>query len=113
VTGRVITASVTPAMRDTGEPAQAAADVERRAQSAGLNQAMRVLSYLIAGVGFYGFLGWVGDRFFGTGFLLPVGIVLGAGLAVYMIIRYVTTTMVPAEAAENAKRPVGRTEGAR
>ena len=48
---------------------------------------MRVLSYLIAGVALYGFLGWLGDRFLGTGFLLPIGIVLGAALGCYMIIR--------------------------
>ena len=36
-----------------------------------MNQGMRVLSYLIAGVAFYGFLGWLGDHFLGTGFLLP------------------------------------------
>ena len=39
---------------------------------------MRVLSYLISGVLVYGALGWVGDHFLGTRFLLPVGIVLGA-----------------------------------
>jgi F0F1-type ATP synthase assembly protein I len=53
----------------------------------GMNIGMRVLSYLIAGVALYGFLGWLGDRALGTGFLLPVGIVLGAGLGCYVIIR--------------------------
>jgi ATP synthase protein I len=53
----------------------------------GMNLGMRVLSYLISGVGFYGFLGWLGDHFLGTGFLLPIGIVLGAGLGCYVIIR--------------------------
>lgn len=91
MTDHKITASVGAAMRDTGEPATASADELRRGQSAGLNQAMRVLSYLIAGVAFYGFLGWLGDRLLGTGFLLPVGIILGAGLAVYLIFRYLAT----------------------
>jgi ATP synthase protein I len=53
----------------------------------GMNLGMRVLSYLISGVAFYGFLGWLGDHFLGTGFLLPIGIVLGAGLGCYVIIR--------------------------
>jgi F0F1-type ATP synthase assembly protein I len=46
-----------------------------------------VLSYLISGVALYGALGWVGDRFLGTAFLLPVGIVLGAALGIFVIIR--------------------------
>ena len=53
----------------------------------GMNLGMRVLSYLISGVGFYGFLGWLGDHFLGTGFLLPIGIVFGAALGCYVIIR--------------------------
>ena len=53
----------------------------------GMNLGMRVLSYLISGVAFYGFLGWLGDHFLGTGFLLPVGIVAGAALGCYVVIR--------------------------
>jgi ATP synthase protein I len=53
----------------------------------GMNLGMRVLSYLISGVAFYGFLGWFGDHVLGTGFLLPIGIVVGAGLGCYVIIR--------------------------
>jgi ATP synthase protein I len=53
----------------------------------GMNLGMRVLSYLISGVAFYGFLGWLGDHFLGTGFLLPIGIVAGAALGCYVIIR--------------------------
>ena len=44
-----------------------------------MDQGMRVLSYLISGVLLYGALGWVGDHFLHTSFLLPIGIVLGAG----------------------------------
>lgn len=53
----------------------------------GMNQGIQVLSYLIAGVLLYGGLGWLGDRYFETSFLLPIGIVLGAALSVYLIIR--------------------------
>ena len=45
----------------------------------------RVLSYLIGGVVMYGGLGWLLDRWLGTSFLLPIGIVLGAGLAILLI----------------------------
>jgi F0F1-type ATP synthase assembly protein I len=53
----------------------------------GMNLGMQVLSYLISGVLLYGAIGWVADHFLGTGFLLPVGIVLGAGLAIYLTIK--------------------------
>lgn len=53
----------------------------------GMNQGMQVLSYLIAGIVAYGFLGWLGDHFLGTSFLLPIGIVAGAGLSIYVVIR--------------------------
>jgi F0F1-type ATP synthase assembly protein I len=45
----------------------------------------RVLSYLIGGVVVYGGIGFGLDRLFGTQFLLPVGIVLGAGLTVLLL----------------------------
>ena len=52
-----------------------------------MDQGMRVLSYLISGVLLYGALGWLGDHFLGTRFLLPMGIVLGAAFGIYTIIR--------------------------
>ncbi|WP_375433166.1 hypothetical protein [uncultured Friedmanniella sp.] len=57
------------------------------AASAGMNQGMRVLSYLIAGVALYGGIGWGADHLLGTVFLLPIGLVAGAALAMYMIIK--------------------------
>ena len=48
---------------------------------------LRVLSYLISGVLVYGLLGWLGDHYFGTRFLLPIGIVAGAAFGAYVIIR--------------------------
>ncbi|MDO5683896.1 MAG: hypothetical protein Q4G46_13845 [Propionibacteriaceae bacterium] len=50
-------------------------------------QGYRVLSYLLAGLLFYGGLGWLGDHFLHTTFLLPVGIVVGTALSVILIIR--------------------------
>ncbi|MBB3327450.1 AtpZ/AtpI family protein [Microlunatus antarcticus] len=55
--------------------------------NAAMDQGMRVLSYLISGVLFYGALGWVGDHFLHTKFLLPIGILLGAGLGIYLTIK--------------------------
>ena len=39
-----------------------------------------------AGVLLYGGLGWAGDRWLGTSFLLPTGLVLGAVLGFYVVI---------------------------
>jgi ATP synthase protein I len=63
--------------------------------SQGMNQGMQVLSYLISGVVLYGGLGWLGDHFLGTGFLLPVGIVLGAGFGIYLVVKRFGATAVP------------------
>jgi F0F1-type ATP synthase assembly protein I len=52
-----------------------------------MEQGIRVLSYLISGVLVYGLLGWLGDHYLGTKFLLPIGILLGAGFGVYVVIR--------------------------
>ncbi len=57
-----------------------------RAQTEGMDQAARALSYLISGVLVWGGLGWLADHFLHTGFLIPIGIVIGAGLACYLII---------------------------
>src|SRR5687768_5468533 len=56
-------------------------------RSDGMDLGLRVLSYLISGVLLYGLLGWLGDHYFGTKFLLPIGIVVGAAFGVYVIIR--------------------------
>lgn len=65
-----------------------------------MDQGMRALSYLISGVLLYGALGWVGDHFLHTSFLLPIGIVLGAAFGIYSTIRRLSVTDLDA-------RPVG------
>lgn len=40
--------------------------------------------YVVAGVAFYGFLGWLLDRWLDTTFLVAVGILVGAALGIYM-----------------------------
>jgi hypothetical protein len=44
----------------------------------------RSFSYLVAGVAFYGAVGWGLDRWLGTDFLVAVGIIVGAVLGIYM-----------------------------
>lgn len=40
--------------------------------------------HLVAGVAIYGVAGWALDRWLRTGFLAPVGIVLGAAFGIYL-----------------------------
>ncbi|HYG93346.1 MAG TPA: AtpZ/AtpI family protein [Nocardioides sp.] len=40
--------------------------------------------YIVAGVAFYGFLGWLADQWLGTRFLVAVGILAGAAMGIYM-----------------------------
>jgi F0F1-type ATP synthase assembly protein I len=43
-------------------------------------------SYLVAGVLFYGMVGWLLDQWLGTRFLVAAGILVGGGLGTYMMI---------------------------
>ena len=45
----------------------------------------KVIGYLLAGPLLYGGIGWAADRWLGTGFLLPVGVVAGFALSLYLI----------------------------
>ena len=74
--------------------------------STAMDQGMRVLSYLISGVLFYGALGWLADHLLHTSFLLPVGILLGAGLGIYLTIKRL-------QATELARSGTDKTEGVR
>ena len=40
--------------------------------------------YVVAGVAFYGLLGWLADRWLNTEYLVAVGILAGAALGLYM-----------------------------
>lgn len=40
--------------------------------------------YIVAGVAFYGLLGWVADRWLGTRYLVALGILVGAALGIYL-----------------------------
>lgn len=51
--------------------------------------AATVTAYLVGGPAVYGFLGWLADRWLGTGFLLPVGVIGGMALSLYIVwLRY-------------------------
>lgn len=44
----------------------------------------RAFSYVLTGVLFYGLIGWGLDQRIGTTFLVGIGIVVGAGLGLYL-----------------------------
>lgn len=44
----------------------------------------QAFSYLVAGVLFYGFVGWALDRWLDTRFFVIIGIFVGAGLGIYL-----------------------------
>lgn len=48
---------------------------------------MVVLSYVLSGILFYGGLGWAGAHFLGQVWMLPVGLILGLGLSLFLIIK--------------------------
>lgn len=51
------------------------------------DDAMGVLSYLLAGLLFYGGLGYLGNLAFGVSWLLPLGLIGGVVLSIYLIIK--------------------------
>jgi F0F1-type ATP synthase assembly protein I len=87
VTAATITASVCRTMKEQPKASYDQPKSQGGEKSNGMDMGLRVLSYLISGVMVYGLLGWLGDHYFGTRFLLPIGIVAGAAFGVYVIIR--------------------------
>jgi ATP synthase protein I len=55
------------------------------------------LSYILAGPLLYGGLGWVADHLLGTIFLLPLGVVGGLALSVFVIYKRYGTVEQPSE----------------
>ena len=64
-------------------------DAPDRSTSVGEASAWTASAYLITGPALYGGLGWLVDRWIGTSFLLPVGILAGMALSFYVVtVRY-------------------------
>lgn len=58
---------------------------ERRAFHRDNEVGVRVTAYLFSGALLYGGVGWGLDHWLGTSWFLPVGIVVGMGLSLYLI----------------------------
>ncbi|MDT9595104.1 hypothetical protein RDV89_18600 [Nocardioides zeae] len=57
---------------------------QRRTTDVPMADPWRSFSYLMSGVLVYGLIGWLADRWLGTSFLVAIGILVGAGLGIYM-----------------------------
>lgn len=55
-------------------------------EHSGMDTGLRVLSILISGLAFYGGIGWLLDRWLGTAWWLPVGLIVGMAAGVYLVI---------------------------
>lgn len=60
--------------------------------------------YVVSGVALYGFLGWLADRWLGTTFLVALGVVVGAGLGLYLTFSRFNK-MSPASPAPPTRQP--------
>lgn len=71
-----------------------------------------VPSYLLTGAGLFGGLGWLVDGWLGTSFLVAVGVVVGLGLALYVIwIRYVSPPAGGSQGRPSGRGPMSRHGG--
>ena len=52
----------------------------------GADLGFRILSIMIAGLLAYGGLGWLWDRGLGTAWFLPIGLVVGVALGIYLVV---------------------------
>jgi ATP synthase protein I len=74
--------SLFPVMADDQSPPP------RRDDMSGAHLGWTALSYLIAGIGFWGFMGWLVDHWLHTrGIVTGIGCVLGAGAGIYLVMR--------------------------
>ncbi|AKT52371.1 AtpZ/AtpI family protein [Arsenicicoccus sp. oral taxon 190] len=61
----------------------------RSADAAAHSHATDITSYLISGPVAFGLIGYALDRWWGTGFCVPVGIIVGFVLSLYVVwVRY-------------------------
>ncbi|WP_110182583.1 AtpZ/AtpI family protein [Nocardioides solisilvae] len=57
----------------------------------------RAFSYVLTGVAFYGLVGWGLDQWWGTTYLVGIGIVVGAVLGLYLTWRVFATPGSPGD----------------
>ncbi|XVQ12416.1 AtpZ/AtpI family protein [Spirillospora sp. CA-255316] len=71
-------------MSEEGHPPDPKSD-EDDGQRGFANAAWSIPSYVLSGMAVYGGLGWLLDRWWGTSAMFPIGILVGLGLALYLV----------------------------
>lgn len=56
-------------------------------EQSGKDQGIQIVTYLVSGLLFYGGLGWLADYLLHTTTWLPIGLVLGAVISIYLVIK--------------------------
>ncbi|AXE38701.1 AtpZ/AtpI family protein [Acidipropionibacterium virtanenii] len=69
--------------RNAGQRTPSAA----RTENTGSEDGMGVLSYVLAGLIFYGGIGWLLSRWLHQTWMIPVGMVVGLAASVYLIVK--------------------------
>jgi F0F1-type ATP synthase assembly protein I len=60
----------------------------KRSAADGANTGMAALGYLIAGMAFWGLIGWLVDRWLDSGGIaIAVGVVVGMAGGIYLVVR--------------------------
>ena len=60
----------------------------KRQGTSGVNAGWTAVGYLVAGIGFWGFVGWLVDRWLHAGGIpTAIGCVLGAAAGIYLVVR--------------------------
>lgn len=86
----------------------------RSAASQGVDQGWAAMTTMIGGFVVWGGVGWLLDRWWGTRFALPIGVILGMALGVYAVVVRYGLPKAPVDARSDTapKGPKGRGEGA-
>ena len=58
--------------------------------------------YIVSGVALYGFLGWLLDRWLEPTFIVALGIIVGAGLGIYLTFSRFNRASAPDEPPANS-----------
>ena len=58
-----------------------------KGQKTSADVGLGIVAEILAGLLLYGGLGWLGDHYWKTSFLLPVGLLLGLALSLYLVIK--------------------------
>jgi F0F1-type ATP synthase assembly protein I len=74
-----------PSIPPSEGPDETQRDASRDADRRDAEMYTKVVGYLLAGPLLYGGIGWGLDHWLGTSFLLPVGILGGVALSLYLI----------------------------